>query len=73
MNAGNTAEAVRLLDRLVRADPSQTLAGVDLIKLECRGKEPERAAKLLSVLQELNPDAPELRPYLRSPQQPCTP
>ena len=60
---GDVAEAVRLLDRLVRADPSQTLAGVDLLKLECRAGEGEHAGALVELLRSVNPDAPELRAF----------
>ncbi len=60
---GDLAEAVRLLDRLVRADPSRTLAGADLLKLECRAGEADRAEALLADLRAVNPDAPELRAF----------
>ena len=63
-SGGDLAEAVRLLDRLVQADPSQTLAGVDLLKLECGAGEGERASALVERLRVVNPDSVELRPFV---------
>ena len=63
--SGQLGEAVRLLDRLVRADSSQTRAGLDLAFLECRGGEREEARALAERLRELNPDSPEVRAFLR--------
>lgn len=55
------SEAVRLLDRLVRADPSQTTAGVDLLTLECRTGRSIEAKALWTQLHAVNPDAESLQ------------
>ena len=61
---GDLPEAVRLLDRLLRADPSQTQAGLDLAFLECRLGRKEESQSLVKRLGENNPDSPELRAFL---------
>lgn len=58
---GNLREAVRLLDRLMRADPSQTTAGVDLLTLECHAGETAQAKTLWTTLHGINPDAAALQ------------
>lgn len=64
-SGGRAAESVRLLDRLVRADPSQTTAGLNLAFLECRLGQPVEAEAVLRRLEVLNPDDPQLRVFLQ--------
>ena len=64
--AGRAAEAVDLLRRLFRADPSQTAAGMNLAFLECRLGSPAEAARDLDRLAEFNPDDPQLAIFRRT-------
>ncbi len=59
-------EAVRLLDRLVVADPGQTAAGLNLAFIECSVGRPEEARALTQKLLEWAPDAEAVRQFART-------
>lgn len=61
--AGQTVEAIALLERTVAADPSQTAAGMNLAFIECKVGEPVKAAALLARLARFNPDDATLRQF----------
>ncbi len=63
---GDVGEAVRLLDRLITADPSQTQAGLDLAFLECSLGRVEESRALVGQLGALNPDDARVRAFLVS-------
>ena len=65
-SSGHVPEAIRLLERLVDADPSQTAAGLNLAFIECNLNKPPEARSLLQRLQHSNPDDPQLRQYLQT-------
>lgn len=64
LRSGRSAEAVQLLDRLVKADPAQTRAGLMLATLECLGGKPNEARALALKLQTFARDSAELRNFL---------
>jgi hypothetical protein len=57
---------VRLLGRLVEADPSQTPAGLNLAWIECQIGERAEARQVLERLRRINPDDPQLRMFAGS-------
>lgn len=59
-------EAVRLLDRLVVADPGQTAAGLNLAFIECSVGQVEQARALIGRLLEWAPDAETVRVFART-------
>jgi Flp pilus assembly protein TadD len=63
---GRTAEAVRLLQRLMEDDPTQTAAGLNLAFIECKLGRTGDARALTQRLTAYNPDNPQLREYLRA-------
>jgi hypothetical protein len=63
---GQVSEAVRLLDRLTSADPSQTSAGLNLAFIECKLERQADALVLARRLLVFNPDDPQLREFLQS-------
>jgi predicted CXXCH cytochrome family protein len=64
--AGRTADAVNLLQRVVNADPSQMIAGLNLAFIECSIGDKKRALDILTRLSHFNPDDPTLRKFLAS-------
>ena len=64
--AGHTADAINLLQRVVDADPSQMAAGLNLAFIECRIGDKKKALEILAGLSRFNPDDPMLRRFLVS-------
>jgi hypothetical protein len=62
-SSGQVQVAVRLLKRLIEADPGQTAAGLNLAFIECRLGDGEQARGLLQRLSLVNPDDPQLREF----------
>jgi Flp pilus assembly protein TadD len=63
---GHSADAVRLLQRVVAADANQLTAGLDLAFIECKTDNREEALHVLTTLSRLNPDDPVLRKFMSS-------
>jgi hypothetical protein len=57
---------VRLLQRLIEDDPTQTAAGLNLAFIECKLGRSAEASALAQHLSAYNPDDPQLRAYLRT-------
>ncbi len=62
---GHITEAIALLQTLVGADPSQTAAGINLARLQCGTGQGNAAQGTVKRLQDLNPDAPAVRLFMR--------
>jgi predicted CXXCH cytochrome family protein len=61
---GHTDLAVRLLEKVVAADPAQTAAGLDLAFLECRLGDQAKAMQTIAEVQRFNPDSASLHQFL---------
>ncbi|SEF70866.1 Cytochrome c554 and c-prime [Bryocella elongata] len=57
-------EAIRLLERLVMDDRSQTVPGMNLAWIDCTTGRTHDALAVLLALKHLNPDDPQLREFL---------
>jgi tetratricopeptide (TPR) repeat protein len=57
LELGRAREAVKLLTQVVKEDPSQTSAGLNLAFLECRMGHKEDAAAVVRRMLEFNPDS----------------
>jgi hypothetical protein len=57
---------VRLLQRLLEDDPTQTAAGLNLVFIECKLGRASEARALTRRLSAYNPDDPQVREYLRT-------
>lgn len=64
--SGRLVESIRVLDRLVVADPGQTAAGLNLAFLECGTGQVEAAKQLVGRLLEWAPDAARVREFSRT-------
>jgi Tfp pilus assembly protein PilF len=64
--AGHLEESLRLLDRVVAADPSQTAAGLDLALIQCKLGQAAQAKQTLALLQRFNPDSAPLRQFVQT-------
>jgi predicted CXXCH cytochrome family protein len=64
--SGHSADAIRLLQRVIDADSSEMAAGLDLAFIECRTGNKKQASDVLTTLSHLNPDDPNLRLFLYS-------
>ncbi len=62
-STGHLPEAMRLLDRLLTANPGQTSAGLNLALLDCSTGQAQKAAAVLDRLALFNPDDPVLRRF----------
>ncbi len=61
---GHIELAVKLLQKVVAADPSQTAAGLNLAFLECRLGDKAKAAQTIAEVQRFNPDSELLHQFL---------
>ena len=61
--SGHTADAVNLLQRVIDADPSQMIAGLNLAFIDCRIGDKKKALAILTALSQFNPDDPTLRNF----------
>jgi Flp pilus assembly protein TadD len=64
--SGHVPEAVRLLQRLMDDDQSQSAAGLNLAFIECRMGQKQEALALSRRVLEANPDFAPLREFLRT-------
>jgi tetratricopeptide (TPR) repeat protein len=64
--SGRLGEAVRLLQRVVEDDPSQTAAGLNLAFIECKMGQATKAKETLALLRRFNPDSAPLRQFAES-------
>ncbi|ADW71064.1 tetratricopeptide repeat protein [Granulicella tundricola] len=60
-STSNLAESLRLLNRLIDADPSHTAAGLNLAFIDCSIGRKQDAQAILKRLADINPDDPQLR------------
>ena len=63
---GDAGEAMKLFERVVAADPSQTAPGLDLAFLQCRLGEKAQALQTISEVKVFNPDNPEIHEFLEN-------
>jgi predicted CXXCH cytochrome family protein len=63
-SAGRTAAAVVLLRRVVKNDPAQVAAGLNLAFIECAVGQKQQAAERLATVRRFSPDDPLLRRFL---------
>ncbi len=63
---GQFNQGVRLLDRLVTANPGQTAAGMNLAVLLCAAGDVDAAGETLRRVAQFNPDDPTLRAFRTS-------
>jgi tetratricopeptide (TPR) repeat protein len=57
-------QAMKLLEMVVAADPSQTAAGLDLAFLQCRLGEKPQALDTAEEMKRFNPDSPAVHEFL---------
>ncbi len=62
--SGGAAGAIKLLQRVVGADPTQTAAGLNLAFIECRLGQKEQGLATLDALARVSPDNAALRKFL---------
>jgi predicted Zn-dependent protease len=63
-SAGKAGAAVALLRRVVRNDPAQVAAGLNLAFLECAVGQKQQAAERLATVRRFSPDDAMLRRFL---------
>lgn len=63
---GHTDLAMKLLEKVTLADPSQTAAGLDLAFLECRLGDKAKALQTIEAVERFNPDSPPSHQFLET-------